>query len=60
MNLSGKIVDGGTSGSAVDGYVEGAVVYADNDDDNAGLTIATVSSTSLQDVTTVLHTRFIL
>ena len=25
-------MDGGTSGSAVDGYVEGAVVYADDQD----------------------------
>ena len=45
-------LDGPAAVRAVDGHVEGAVVYADNDDDNAGLTIATVSSTSLQDVTT--------
>lgn len=31
LNLSGKVVDGGTSGAAVDGYVEGAIIYADND-----------------------------
>ena len=36
INLTGKLVDGGSSGSAVDGYVEGAIIYADNDNDGGG------------------------
>jgi hypothetical protein len=31
LDLSGKVVDAGTDGAAVDGYVEGAIIYADND-----------------------------
>lgn len=31
IDLSSKVVDASTDGSAVDGYVEGAIIYADND-----------------------------
>ena len=45
-------MDGGTSGSAVDGYVEGAVVYADNDQDITPLVEAGTVFTSPEFITT--------
>ena len=31
INLSNKRVDGGDSGATVDGYIDGGIIYADND-----------------------------
>ena len=58
LNLSGKSVNGGTSGSTVDGYVEGGVIYADNDLDD-GLSIVEIDGTPLEAVnTTTTYTYY--